>query len=196
MKHPHNPNSISDTHTPRSQRFVCFTCVSRVWQSSKHHEINESSKIHEPNILFSSVQKVSVSCVCEASECHELNDSSKILELKFHLSITISTYGLARVSRIDKIIGLFCRISFLLWGSFAKETYNLIDPTDRSHRIVSYSMRWLRLVGALKFQVSFAKETYKRDDILQERHLNFEEPTNSSHLITPICVLSRRRSKL
>jgi len=44
-------------------------------------------------------------------------------------------YGVATVSRIDKIIGLFCRISSLLYGSFAKETYNLIDPTKQSHSI-------------------------------------------------------------
>jgi len=30
-------------------------------------------------------------------------------------------------------------------------------------------MGWLRLVGALKLKVSFAKEPYKRDDILQKR---------------------------
>jgi len=30
-------------------------------------------------------------------------------------------------------------------------------------------MRWLRLVGYLKLQVSFAKEPYKRDNILQKR---------------------------
>ena len=28
---------------------------------------------------------------------------------------------------------------------------------------------WLQLVGSLKLQVSFAKEPYKRDDILQKR---------------------------
>jgi len=28
---------------------------------------------------------------------------------------------------------------------------------------------WLRLVGSLKLQVSFAKEPYKREDILQKR---------------------------
>ena len=44
-------------------------------------------------------------------------------------------YGVATVSRIDEIIGLFCRISSLLSGSFAKETYNFIDPTNRSHPI-------------------------------------------------------------
>jgi len=30
-------------------------------------------------------------------------------------------------------------------------------------------MGWLRLVGSLKFQISFAKGTYKRDDILQKK---------------------------
>jgi len=32
-----------------------------------------------------------------------------------------------------------------------------------------FYMRWLRLVGSLKLYVSFAKEPYKRDDILQKR---------------------------
>ena len=48
-----------------------------------------------------------------------------------------SCYGLAMVSRIDKIVGLFCRISLLFKGSFAKKTYNFIDPTNPSHPIVS-----------------------------------------------------------
>ena len=42
---------------------------------------------------------------------------------------------MATVSRIDEIIGLFCRIASLLWVSFAKETYNFIDPTSCSHPI-------------------------------------------------------------
>ena len=44
-------------------------------------------------------------------------------------------YGVATVSRIDKIIGFFCRIASLLLVSFAKETYNFIDPTNCSHPI-------------------------------------------------------------
>ena len=32
-----------------------------------------------------------------------------------------------------------------------------------------YDMGWLQLVGSIKLQVSFAKEPYKRDDILQKR---------------------------
>jgi len=33
------------------------------------------------------------------------------------------------------LIGLFCRISSLFKGSFAKETYNFKEPTNRSHPI-------------------------------------------------------------
>jgi len=35
------------------------------------------------------------------------------------------------------------------------------------------NMGWLRLVGSLKVYVSFAKETYKTDDILQKRPIIF-----------------------
>jgi len=44
-------------------------------------------------------------------------------------------YGVATDSRIDKITCLFCRIMSLLQDSFTKETYNFIDPTNRSHPI-------------------------------------------------------------
>ena len=54
-------------------------------------------------------------CVCVCILCH--------------------TYGVATISRLLKIIGLFCRISSLLQGSFAKETYNLKEPTNHSHPI-------------------------------------------------------------
>ena len=36
--------------------------------------------------------------------------------------------------------GLFCRISSLLWGSFAKETYNFKEPTNRSNPIAEPSL--------------------------------------------------------
>jgi len=35
----------------------------------------------------------------------------------------------------------------------------------------SSDVGWLRLVGSIQLQVSFAKESYKRDDILQKRHI-------------------------
>ena len=38
-----------------------------------------------------------------------------------------------------------------------------------SRRIQVCDMGWLRVVGSLQLQVSFAKEPYKKDDILQKR---------------------------
>jgi len=49
-------------------------------------------------------------------------------------------YEVATISRLLKITGLFCRIQSLLYGSFAKETYNFKEPTNRSHPIVSVSL--------------------------------------------------------
>jgi len=46
-------------------------------------------------------------------------------------------------------------------------------------------MGWLRLVGSLKLQVSFAKEPYKKDNILPKR------PTILRSLLivaTPYCI--------
>ena len=140
----------------------------------------------------------------------------------------LSMYGVATVIRIDKMIGLFCRILSLLQVSFAKTTNHCKGPTSRTQPTVHIrpqqptvhvrphirqilsgkdpqdtlslqifffkslflyvvfckralphyllpthptGMGWLRLVGSLKLQVSFEKEPYKRDDILQKRPL-------------------------
>ena len=48
-------------------------------------------------------------------------------------------YGVAMISRLFEIIGLFCRIWSLLQGSFAKETYNFKEPTNHSHLIFQCS---------------------------------------------------------
>ena len=46
-------------------------------------------------------------------------------------------YGVVSASRIDKIIGLFCKRALKKRQNSAKETYNSIDPTDRSHPIAA-----------------------------------------------------------
>jgi len=51
-------------------------------------------------------------------------------------------YGMATVSRIHKIKGLFCKRDLQKRRYFAKETYNLIDPTDRSHPIGFSRLSW------------------------------------------------------
>ena len=44
---------------------------------------------------------------------------------------------MATLSSLLQILGLFCRISSLLLGSFAKETFNFKEPTDRNHPITN-----------------------------------------------------------
>jgi len=49
-------------------------------------------------------------------------------------------------------------------------TYISLLPERLLHAFAAMrDMGWIRLVGSLKSQVSFAKEPYKRDDILQKR---------------------------
>ena len=57
----------------------------------------------------------------------------------FYIISTPHKYGVATISRILKIIGLFCRILSFLQGSFAKETYIFKEPTNCSHHIVFHT---------------------------------------------------------
>jgi len=55
----------------------------------------------------------------------------------------ISMYGVALVSMIDKMIGLSCKRALWKRRYSAKETYNSIDPTNRSHPISSFLSKYL-----------------------------------------------------
>jgi len=65
-------------------------------------------------------------------------------------------YGVAMISRLLKIIGLLCRIYSLLQGSFATATYNLKEPTNRSHPI--WVLAWLIVEQARKRKSAHARE--------------------------------------
>jgi len=55
----------------------------------------------------------------------------------------------------------------------------------------SHVMGWLWLVGSIKLQVSFAKESYKRDNKREysaKETYNFTNPTNRSHPIYMVHV--------
>ena len=93
-----------------------------------------------------------------------------VWQVDIFMSQMIVSYGVAMVSRIDKIIGFFCRILSLLQGSFAKQTYDFIDPTSRSHPISQrLTMGWLQWVGSFKFLVSFAEYRLLYRTLLQKR---------------------------
>ena len=59
-------------------------------------------------------------------------------------------YGVASVSRIHKIIGLFCKRALSQKNS-AKESHNLINPTNRRHPIFPLSLEIDNHIFVLKY---------------------------------------------
>jgi len=92
------------------------------------------------------------------------------------------------VSRIDKITGLFCRILSLLQGSFAKETYNFIDPMyDKPLSFVSYEYG-VALVSRIDKIISlFCKRALQKRRYSAEETCDFIDPTDRSHPIIHMC---------
>ena len=64
---------------------------------------------------------------------------------RYRSALAKETYEVATMNRFLKIVGLFCRISSLIEDSFAKETYNFKEPTNRSHPIPSKTLIGSRL---------------------------------------------------
>jgi len=69
----------------------------------------------------------------------------------------------AAISRLLKIIGLFCRIWSLLQGSFAKEIYHFKEPTNRSHPIAA------RLTVQNDCRTDFCKCVPVSEDVAREQ---------------------------
>jgi len=61
---------------------------------------------------------------------------------KVSMYFSRSLYGVATVSRIDKIMGLFYKRALYKRRYSAKETYDLIDPTNSSHPIAPGKAHW------------------------------------------------------
>ena len=84
----------------------------------------------------------------------------RIVETYTHMSTAINVYEYARGGK--------CVYMFGYTYAGIREMKMQMEKEDR-HMRKKKDMGWLRLVGSLKLQVSFAKEPYKRDDILQKR---------------------------
>jgi len=105
------------------------------------------------------------------------------------LNDTLLSYGVALISRIDKIIGRFCKRALLKRQYSAKETYNLIDPTNRSHPI-RHTTGWRRPIGCLNLQVIFRKRATNYMVFLKK--MTYED--KASYDPTPLCTtLSSQR---
>jgi len=68
-------------------------------------------------------------CVRERERCAWFICLSQLIR------IMSSVYGVATISRLLKMIGLFCRTLSLLQGSFAREAYSFKVPSNPSHPI-------------------------------------------------------------
>jgi len=55
------------------------------------------------------------------------------LLLLFHISCSICWYGVASISRLLEMIGVFCKRALQKRLYSAKETYHFKEPTNRSH---------------------------------------------------------------
>ena len=62
-------------------------------------------------------------------------------------------------------------------------------PKSRKHLVRAVAMGWLRLVGSLKSYVSFAKEPYKKNDILQKRYTCFRK--SRKHLVRAVAACTQ-----
>ena len=62
-----------------------------------------------------------------------------------------------------------CHVFCFLDGRQILRIYDMTQKITRATCLVQTCMGWLWLVGSIKLQVSFAKEPYKGDNILQKR---------------------------
>ena len=67
------------------------------------------------------------------SLCLTMSECLLFMSQNVIVCLSRMSYGVASVTRINWIIGLFCKRALEKRRYSAKETCNLIDPTDRSH---------------------------------------------------------------
>jgi len=74
-------------------------------------------------------------CVCDRGWSRENEQSLALVYTELYSLPTHDYLDNCVLDNRALIIGLFCRISSLLKGSFAKETYHFEEPTNRNHPI-------------------------------------------------------------
>jgi len=95
--------------------------------------------------------------------------TSKTPESSTFCSVTHS-YGVATISRLLQIIGLFCKRAPQKRLYSTKETYDFKEPTNRSHPILAHPNTLSHIFG--------------RDGkcaIYQHKKLNISNPTSQTH---------------
>jgi len=65
------------------------------------------------------------------------HNSELHLKSQLYAQLIYNIYGVATISRLLKVIRLFCRISSVVQGAFAKENYFLKEPANHSQPVVA-----------------------------------------------------------
>ena len=71
-------------------------------------------------------------------QCNQIVSKVHLLFSRVVLLAQHIFYGVATISRLLKIIGLFCKRALSKRLCSAKETYNFKEPTNRSHPIGAF----------------------------------------------------------
>jgi len=87
------------------------------------------------------------------------------------------------------MIGLFCRISSLLYGSFTKETHNLKQPIKRNHPIIR-SVAWHTEDGVMSPRWSSQPQTQCSSKICVMNSWCHTNVCGVFFLVTQMCVMN------
>ena len=86
--------------------------------------------------------------------------------------LTYMSYGVALVSRINKIIGLFCKRALEKRRYSAKETYNLIESKRHSHSLVYiFIYRYTYTYTHIHIYIYISSKFRKKISDVAKRHL-------------------------
>jgi len=96
----------------------------------------------------------------------------------------------ATISRLLKILGLFCRIESLLLGSFAKKTYNFKEPTNRSHPIMYHARKCIYTHICI---ITYKWHTHSNTHMLDEQ-TNVHAYKRHTHIYTYLYTYPRQHA--
>jgi len=125
------------------------------------------------NLCSHSKSSCSLSAAAAVSAQADFEAVDAVAQTKLAVVAAAAAEHAALVSSMQ----VHCIDTYLQMCVCQTHTYTCVQTHARTHQYPSHTnkfyicraMGWLRLVGSLKLQVSFAKEPYKRDVILQKR---------------------------
>ena len=159
--------------TPRHASYIrCTRCTERRMFSVDLIDMTHSWLTYEmSHVIYLCVSNTRISlrtlrvCVCVTTYIYRV---VTLCILCTHLFVSYMTWVMSCISVHVMYASLYA-LTWLNRDSYMKWVMSYISVYLIHASLCAPYMGWLRLVGSLKWQVSFAKEPYKRDDILQKR---------------------------